>query len=85
MRKLATMAFACMLAGCGTKEIPLSRVDGQTMRGNPTLEKQFSVDDTICQGEVAKAISGSQPEIRSRAAEDVYRGCMAQRGYMAAL
>ena len=83
IRNAASLAFACLLASCGSTEIRLSRIDGQPMHGNPTLERQFTVDDTTCRDEVAMMPDATLPE-RRKAAEDVYRGCMAQHGYMAA-
>jgi len=61
-----------------------TRIDGQIIKGNPALERQLEIDNTICQGQVAKADSASAaPALRrSQAAADIFAGCMAERGYL---
>jgi hypothetical protein len=48
----------------------------------PELQKQFQIDRTICDGEAAKAVGPSAPMIRERVYDDVFKGCMASRGYL---
>jgi hypothetical protein len=59
--------------------------------GQPINQSQFQLDDTICRGEVQKAAAqgdsvgtldlATGPDPQDLA---IYKGCMAQHGYMAA-
>jgi hypothetical protein len=77
MRTLTVLALA-LLGGSAAQPLKFARIDGQTMIGNPQLAQQFDTDQTICQGELAKADAGSRAPASDM---DVYRGCMASRGY----
>jgi len=69
------------------------RTDGQRISGNPALQQVFETDKLICEAERQKAnLSGvtisnggygvfAQKE-RQAAAETVFRGCLAQKGYV---
>ena len=74
------------------------RIDGQSVRDNPTLEQQFVLDGTICKGETQKSAVGMAPiyyrgiagainagiieSQRQDALVDVAKGCMAEKGYI---
>lgn len=76
-------SFVC-LSGCfEATSVTWDRADGSAIRGNAALERQFQTDESICQGEMAKAdLSGERGNPnRVKADEAVYRGCMASRGY----
>ena len=83
---LAVIASAVVLGGCASESKAWVRPDGQAI--NPA---QLELDKTACQGELSKAnppgplqndhitTLGPSPTIT-----DVYRDCMASRGYLAA-
>ena len=80
------------------EEFVAVRTDGQRMSGNPTLAAQGDLDRTICFGEVQKVAGGSDPiyyqglagaigaaiivDQKQKAFFDIYKGCMAQKGYV---
>jgi hypothetical protein len=79
-------ALSIAVAGCATAPPPpvWVKVDGT----NPSPQ-QFEIDSKVCRGESQKAnASGTMPStligaaIRKDALEDVYSGCMAQKGYL---
>ena len=82
----AVIASAVVLGGCASESKAWVRPDGQAI--NPA---QLELDKTACQGELSKAnlagplqndhITTLGPSPR---ATDVYRDCMASRGYLAA-
>jgi hypothetical protein len=83
---LSLVVLLVALSGCASEQTRAIRLDGQTIKGNPALERQLEVDNTICQGEVAKAdsVSTAPAARRFQAGADIFAGCMAQRGYVAA-
>jgi hypothetical protein len=99
----AVGAVALALAGCQTAaqqepKMVWVRIDGQSVRDNPTLEQQFVLDGTICKGETQKSAVGMAPiyyrgiagainasiieSQRQDALVDVAKGCMAEKGYI---
>jgi hypothetical protein len=73
------------LASCATATaIDWSRIDGTPIKGNAALERQFTADEAVCQGEMAKtdAVSVAPMSRRFQADEAVYKGCMSGRGYV---
>jgi hypothetical protein len=79
-----------LLAGCATAAPPTwIRVDGK-----PMTQEQFTLDQTICRGEMQKSNltntikSGISVDAngvydpKARAIDQVYIGCMAQHGYL---
>lgn len=84
-------AAAVPLAGCMTTEESWRRIDGTPLNG-----QQLLADQTVCRGEMQKSNLSSTMERgvviradglhspRRDAMADVYRGCMAQRGYLSA-
>lgn len=100
MRGLLTLiAAAFLLASCVTTApaVIWIRTDGQSGKTNPVLAQQFEIDRTVCIGETQKAnmsgvaiysggVAGAIAQVdRDRAANDVIKGCMAQRGYLLVL
>jgi hypothetical protein len=82
---LGAALFALTLSACAeSSPKAYYRVDGQPITTNPALMREWDRDDAICRGEMAKADSASVAPMsrRFQADEDVYRGCMAQRGYV---
>jgi hypothetical protein len=78
------------ITGCATAPAPTwTRIDGK-----PMTQDQFTLDQTICKGEMQKSnlnntvkdgISGDANGIyepKVRALDLVYVGCMAQHGYL---
>jgi hypothetical protein len=95
LRFSAVVGCALALASCAKpyeNQIWL-RLDGQRMTGNPAFEQKFQVDRTVCTGETQKAnMSGAQfcqgivncavaQSTRTEQAEEVFKGCMAEKGY----
>jgi hypothetical protein len=92
------LALGLILAGCAHQNVedpPVwVRADGQRITGNPALESQIALDETVCQGEMDKAnLSGSSycrgladcvatGIQRGSAMQSVGKGCMASRGYL---
>jgi hypothetical protein len=91
------LAGCVALTGCATAPPPpvWMRLDGQSTLTNPVLGQQFKVDTTICAGDMQKAnVSGTVVPTgsvfvdamndvkRSSAVGDVFKGCMAEKGYM---
>jgi hypothetical protein len=68
-----TPGLAAFIAGCtvANQNMAWVRGDGQAMRGDAVLMRQFDADRAICFGERKKA-----------AADGIIRSCMAQRGYL---
>jgi hypothetical protein len=80
------------------EELIAVRTDGQKMSGNPALVAQGDLDRTICFGEVQKVAGAADPIYyqglagaigaaiivgqKQKAYFDIYRGCMAQKGYV---
>lgn len=83
--RAAAVALCIALAGCATQKPPVwIRVDG-----GPLSADQLEVDRVICRGETQKSNLAGFPADniggairRSRATDDVYKGCMAQHGWM---
>lgn len=75
------LAIGFVLAGCATAPPMWLRTDGATV---PPL--QFEADQTACRGEVQKSRMASTGQLglisRIQATDDVYAGCMAQKGYV---
>lgn len=101
MSRIVLAALAALtLAGCQTASndpIRYARLDGLSIKNNPTYASQFSSDAAICKGEGAKALMSAGPVYRpnvaasivadqivaqnSKNADLVVEGCMASRGY----
>jgi hypothetical protein len=83
---MVVLALAIVLNACAQQPTPRwTRVDGKAIRGDVTLETQYEVDVKICQGEMQKANLSATAEAgfgRGRAVDQVFIGCMAQRGYV---
>jgi hypothetical protein len=81
-------AMLCLAAaGCAAEPKEWTRPDGQPV--NPT---QLEIDRTACKGEVEKAAVTGQakstvdmPLGMDRQDMRVFKGCMASRGYLAAI
>ena len=85
----ALVAFL-LLSGCATTPTQWVRVDNR-----PVEPMQLQADETACRGEMQKANLSStmEPGVsigpggiyspRAKAVNEVYQGCMAQRGYLA--
>ena len=81
-----------VLSACVSTPPPMMwmRVDGQQGKGNPALEQEFEIARTACLGDSQKAnMSGvtlggdySAAFARGQAASDVFKGCMAEKGYL---
>jgi hypothetical protein len=94
MKLGAVCGLALALAGCQSTQNVWLRTDGRRATSSPQLSQQFDLDATVCQGERQKAsMSGVQLNSgglmgvaeameRGQAADDVTKGCMAQRGYL---
>jgi hypothetical protein len=87
-----SLILTLALAGCATAPTPTVhwiRADGAV-----STPQQFEIDQTVCKGEAQKAnASGTVIPIggmygaaaavnRNNAINDVFSGCMAQRGYL---
>ena len=77
------LALTLAFAGCAGNNVKAVRLDGREIKGNPALESQLEVDNSICSGEVAKAdiASASSMVRRFGEGEIIFKGCMASRGY----
>jgi uncharacterized lipoprotein YajG len=95
MRAAFLFAAAIVLAGCATAPPPIFvRTDGRSINTDPILGQQFQLDKTVCLGNREKAdlsgvtVSGGglagviAAQNRSQAADAVFVGCMAEKGYM---
>jgi hypothetical protein len=97
LRSFASIVVAAnLLAGCAKPPPPpvWMRTDGRIISGDPALTQQFQIDRTICLGDREKAdLSGvtisqggwagvAASINRSNAANAVFSGCMAQKGYV---
>lgn len=95
MRTAFLFVAAVVLAGCATAPPPMFvRTDGRLINTDPVLSQQFQVDKTVCLGNREKAdlsgvtVSGGglagaiATQNRSQAADTVFVGCMAEKGYM---
>lgn len=95
MRTAFVFVAAGVLAACTTAPPPaFVRTDGRAITTNPVLSQQFQVDKTVCLGNREKAdlsgvtVSGGglggaiAAQNRSQAADAVFVGCMAEKGYM---
>ncbi len=84
------MTIGLAIAGCATAPAPTwTRIDGR-----PMTPDQLTLDQTACQGEMQKtnltntvksgiAFDANGPyNTKDRALDQVYVGCMAQRGYI---
>ena len=84
MRKLV-LALALAVAGCATKPINFHRIDGKP--ADQQQQQQFAADKVVCQGEMQKAHLAMPADKDNMFAvgdlQQVYVGCMAQRGYLA--
>src|SRR4051812_39426010 len=83
------------LSGCNqTTQNVWLRTDGRRATSSPALSQQFDIDAAVCQGERQKAalaggsinstglMAVAESMERGQAADDVTKGCMAQRGYL---
>jgi len=84
MRLAALICFFFVSACAAQDNRAWFRQDGQTMIGRPDLVKKFELDVTACNGESSAIFTMSRQAgpARQNAADDVMRGCMAQRGYV---
>lgn len=95
MRVMFVVLAAATLAACATRPPPaFVRTDGRPMAGDAVLTQQFQVDKTVCLGNREKAdlsgvtvtnggLAGVAASVqRSNAADAVFTGCMAEKGYM---
>jgi uncharacterized lipoprotein YajG len=95
MRTACLFVAAIVLAACATAPPPMFvRTDGKSIQTDPVLSQQFQVDKTVCLGNREKAdlsgvtVSGGglagaiAVQNRSQAADAVFVGCMAEKGYM---
>lgn len=81
------LASSEFLAGCAKPATTWTRLDGQSINST-----QLQADQIICKGDAQKAnlTAGDNAAIHpdtfgySEGMIDVYNGCMAQHGYMAA-
>lgn len=77
--------IAVALAACATATaIDWGRIDETPIKGNAVLERQFTADEAVCQGEMAKTDASSVAPMARRFQTDeaVYKGCMSGRGYV---
>ena len=80
-----SVILALAVAGCATAPpMAWTRLDGK-----PFNEAEFQTVQTVCRGEMQKSNLAGFPSDsiggafrRGRAVDDVYKGCMADRGYM---
>jgi hypothetical protein len=95
MRTAFLFVAAVIVTGCATTPPPMFvRTDGRSINTDPVLSQQFQLDKTVCLGNREKAdlsgvsVSGGglagaiAAENRSQAADAVFVGCMAEKGYM---
>jgi uncharacterized lipoprotein YajG len=95
MRVAFVLLAAAALAACATTPPPVFvRTDGKPMTSDAVLAQQYQVDRTVCLGNREKAdlsgvtvtnggLAGLAAGIqRSNAADAVFTGCMAEKGYM---
>ncbi len=95
MRTAFLLVAAVVLASCATAPPPVFvRTDGRSINPDPVLSQQFQLDKTVCLGSREKAdlsgvtVSGGglagaiAAQNRSQAADAVFVGCMAEKGYM---
>jgi hypothetical protein len=95
MRTAFLFVAAVIVTGCATTPPPMFvRTDGRSINTDPILSQQFQLDKTVCLGNREKAdlsgvtVSGGglagaiAAENRSQAADAVFVGCMAEKGYM---
>jgi hypothetical protein len=91
------MLSATVLWGCAHQpevQMVWIRADGARVSTNPSLQSQFELDRTACEGEMQRAnMSGTQycrgladcmvaGAIRGNQMQQVGKGCMADRGYL---
>lgn len=95
MRTAFLLVAAVVLASCATAPPPMFvRTDGRSINTDPVVSQQFQLDKTVCLGNREKAdlsgvtVSGGglagaiAAQNRSQAADAVFVGCMAEKGYM---
>ena len=89
MKLVGTFLFVFLLASCTTpSQQPQGlwhRTDGRSMQSDRALLKQGEIDRTACDGERQKALAAKPASIfddTEKAAFEVMKGCMAQRGYI---
>jgi hypothetical protein len=95
MRTAFLFVAAVVLASCATAPPPMFvRTDGRSIKTDAVLSQQFQLDKTVCLGNREKAdLSGVTlsrggfagaiaAQNRSQAADAVFVGCMAEKGYM---
>ncbi len=92
-RLLIAIALLPIAAGCGGPELVAVRTDGQRIGTSPSLVQAFEGDRTVCVGETQKANLSRTPNLyggfaaiaknaeQRQAADDVFAGCMRQKGY----
>lgn len=75
------LGIALLLAGCATAPPTWLRVDGKAVS-----DLQFEADRANCRGEMQKSRMASTGQLGLfsgiQAVDDVYAGCMGQRGYV---
>jgi hypothetical protein len=95
MRIALVLLAVITLVACATAPPPVFvRTDGRSTQSDPVLAQQFQIDKTVCLGSREKAdLSGVTVSSgtfagaiaaanRSQAADAVFVGCMAEKGYM---
>lgn len=83
MRGVAFILGIGLLAGCASAPQAWQRAQG----GQAKNQEQLSLDQTMCRGEMQKAgLTGNPNEdfLRGFKLNDVFIGCMAQHGWVAA-
>lgn len=92
-RLLVAAALFPTILGCAAPELVAVRTDGQRIASSPSLKQAFEADRTVCVGETQKANLARTPNLyggfaaiakdaeQKHAADDVFAGCMAQKGY----
>lgn len=96
---LLAAAAAVVLASCQTVDSPhtrsvWTRADGRIIANDAALARQYELDNTACEGAVAKANMGANKFCRGAFdclgdeigrigdREVVRKGCMAEKGYV---
>jgi hypothetical protein len=96
MRFIAVVPVALLIGSCATPPPAMVwlRADGKPSNNNPVFHQEFDMARTICLGERQKAnLSGVAvysgglagaiaAQDRASAADQVQRGCMAEKGYV---
>lgn len=92
-RPIVAVVLLPLIVGCGGPELVAVRTDGQSIASSASLKQSFEADRTICVGETQKANLTRTPNLygglaaiakqaeQDAAADDVFAGCMMQKGY----